>query len=398
MAGFTSEIAHHTQTGWDIVRLMGPGRAEHGQTVAQFMPQQGSNLFDLVVDGTDYLFGQAPAAGAALLGTPILYPMPNRVRDAQFTFAGRTFRFQPNNGPNFIHGLVRDQQWQVEDAQVTDHSVSVRTWISFQPGTAIYKLFPIRNTLELVYTMTPGAIRFDFTVRNEDPEQLLPFGLAIHPYFPIIGPRESVRIQVPVKKWMEAENLLPTGRLIDLAQGPADLRRPTSLARLNVDDVFWGMTEENPAVIYYDSMKPEANPRGFFLFHTRSGLHPCGQALFLHREPVLLDRRTQPVCPRPARRGSFGHPQAGRVAIRVDSFYPQRPIVVERFRQESQQDNAAIQAIGDRCGRGVRKRQEHPGGAHRERARRIRRGHGPHGSLLSTRQAQDGGPLYGFDL
>ena len=254
MTGFGSEITHHTRTGWDIVRLVGPGRTQGGQTVAEFMPQQGSNLFDLVVDGTDYLFGQAPAGGAALLGTPILYPMPNRVRDAQFTFAGRTFRFQPNNGPNFIHGLVRDQQWQVEGAQATDHSVSVKTYIRFEPGTSIYSLFPIRNTLELVYTLTPGAIRFDFTLRNDDAEQRLPFGLAIHPYFPVLGPRESVRILVPAQKWMEAENLLPTGRLIDLAQGPADLREPVSLAQLNLDDVFWGMTESNPSVIYYDSL------------------------------------------------------------------------------------------------------------------------------------------------
>jgi len=266
MTGFASEITQHARTGWDIVRLVGPGRTEGGQTVAGFMPQQGSNLFDLVVDGTDYLFCQAPAAGAALLGTPILYPMPNRVRDAQFTFAGRTFRFQPNNGPNFIHGLVRDQPWQVEDAQVTDHSVSVKTWIRFEPGTSIYSLFPIRNTLELIYTLTPGAIRFDFTVRNDDAKQFLPFGLAIHPYFPVLGPRESVRILVPALKWMEAEDLLPTGRLIDMAQGPADLRQPTPLSHLKLDDVFWGMAEDKPAVIYYDSLglKLTLAASGFF--------------------------------------------------------------------------------------------------------------------------------------
>jgi hypothetical protein len=34
-----------------------------------------------------------------------------------------------------------------------------------------------------------------------------------------------VRIQVPAQKWMEATDLLPSGRLIDLDKGPADLRQ-----------------------------------------------------------------------------------------------------------------------------------------------------------------------------
>jgi aldose 1-epimerase len=53
---------------------------------------------------------------------------------------------------------------------------------------------------------------------------------------------------------MEAEDLMPTGRLVDIEDGPADLRVPIKLSDLDIDDVFWGMEEEHPATIYYDDI------------------------------------------------------------------------------------------------------------------------------------------------
>jgi aldose 1-epimerase len=94
----------------------------------------------------------------------------------------------------------------------------------------------------------------DWTVNNEDDSKRLPLVLAIHPFFPIIGTREQVRIQVPSKKWMEAVELIPTGRRLDLADGPADLNAPTPLSELNLDDVFWGLEKAKPQVIYYDAI------------------------------------------------------------------------------------------------------------------------------------------------
>lgn len=214
---------------------------------------------DFQVDGVEYLVGAPPKRMGQIirrgpLGTPVLYPTPNRVRDAKFTFAGRTFEFEPNDGTRFLHGLVRDIPWECDEPIVTDECVSVAMRIAFEPGVPIYDLFPIRNTLEIDYTLVPGTIRLDFRVHNHDPEQLLPFGLGIHPFFQILGPRESVRLQVPAKKWMEAIDLLPTGRLLNLEEGPADLREPTRLSELDLDDLFWGLEPDHPMIIYYDDI------------------------------------------------------------------------------------------------------------------------------------------------
>lgn len=242
-------------TGWRILRLRADGETPEMNTVAEFLPEMGSNLWRFAVGGTEYIDGAARADGRTiLLGTPILYPTPNRVRDAHFAFGGRVYAFTPNNGPHFIHGLVREELWEVDEPIVGMESVSVTTRIIFEPTRSFWESFPIGNTLELTYTLGAGAVRFRFTVNNDDGYQLLPFGLAIHPYFHIHGGRDAVRIQVPAQKWMEAENLLPTGRLVDLEEGPADLRRPTPLAALNLDDVFWGLSESRPQTIYYDDL------------------------------------------------------------------------------------------------------------------------------------------------
>ena len=53
---------------------------------------------------------------------------------------------------------------------------------------------------------------------------------------------------------MEAVELIPTGRRIDLADGPADLNAPKPLSELDLDDVFWGLEKAKPQVIFYDAI------------------------------------------------------------------------------------------------------------------------------------------------
>lgn len=225
-------------------------------TSLTFAPEQGSNLFSFSVGGTEYLFGKGSMGGPTrIIGTPILYPTPNRVRNATFAFDGRTFTFEANDGTRFLHGLVRDIPWEVDEPVVTEQDISVTTRVRFLPGTALYERFPVKNTLELTYRLQPRTVQFEFSVSNDDTEHRLPFGLAIHPFFNILGPRESVTIQVPATKWMEAENLMPTGRLVDIEDGPADIREPTSLAELDLDDVFYGLTHDRPQIIRYGELE-----------------------------------------------------------------------------------------------------------------------------------------------
>ena len=281
MASFDCRLDEHPDTGWRVVHLTYSGDVPQERTTASFTPDLGSNLFSFQVGGTEYLYGLASAQDQRrLLGTPILYPTPNRVRDSRLVFEGHTYEFQPNNGTHFIHGLVRDVPWTCDAPIISEEDVSVTAHIGFEPGTEAYRSFPIRNALELTYTLRPGAIRLGFAVHNFDDHHRLPFGLAIHPYFRIIGPRQSVRLQVPARRWMEAVDLLPTGQLVDLEDGPADLRSPVSLADLDLDDVFWGLETNKPQVIYYDHIGKKATLTASRLFTHSVVYTPQGMQFF----------------------------------------------------------------------------------------------------------------------
>jgi aldose 1-epimerase len=255
MPQYNHRFERHPETGWQVVHLECVSDDPSETTMAMFTPEAGCNLLSFQVGGTDYMCDlDRDKEPPAILGTPILYPMPNRVRDARFSFEGRAFTFTPNNGTHFIHGLVRDVPWMCDEPIVSEDGIAVTARITFEPGSERYRLFPIRNSLELTYTLKPRSLTLAFRVRNQDARWRLPFGLAIHPYFRIIGPRESIRLQVPAKKWMESIEQMPTGRLIDLAGGPVDLCKPRSLSGLDLDDVYWGADPDRQQIIYYDQI------------------------------------------------------------------------------------------------------------------------------------------------
>lgn len=267
MGAFSSKLEKDRETGWNYVLLSYAGTGDSERASIKVSPEKGNNLFSFQVGSHEYLFPLRTSGGAAeILGSPVLYPTPNRVRNAQFTFGGRTFAFKPNDGEHFIHGLVRNAAWSFDEPMITEKSASLTSRISIKPGTEMYDYFPVKNTLEMTYTLGVKSVRIDFLVKNDDSAQLFPFGLAIHPFFSIIGPRESVRLQVPAMKRMEALKLLPTGRLIEMGEGAPDLRQFVPLSELDLDDVYWGMKSDKPAVIYYDTIRKKVTLKASAFF------------------------------------------------------------------------------------------------------------------------------------
>jgi aldose 1-epimerase len=253
MGKFSYSTTRHPHTGWQLIHLEYQGE-EGAAASATLAPDCGSNLLRFAVDGHEYVreFRGAPGVdAAAVAGTPILYPSPNRMRDSQFSFDGADFSFPPNAGPHFIHGFVRHEAWQWEPPQVTDAGVSVRSSITVDPTLGWFNHFPIRNRLVFTHTLKPRGLRMEMEVYNEDADRRLPFGLAIHPFFCIEEPRQAISLQVPGQKWMETVEFFPTGELLDMEKGPGDLRQPTSLEGLDAHHVAWGMRADQPATITY---------------------------------------------------------------------------------------------------------------------------------------------------
>ena len=240
----------HPVGGWPV-RVLSCRQNGH-ETTVRFVPSMGCNVIGFQVDGQEYLAACEP--DGRILGTPVLYPTPNRVRNATFTFDDQVYRFEPNDGPHFIHGLVRHVAWELDAPQETTDGLAISANVRVAPGTDAWDVFPIRNTLSLRLEVTPGRLQMTFDINNDDPDQRLPFGLAIHPYFRILGERGDVTIHIPARRWMEAEALLPTGRLLPPSACSADPTEPITLENLDLDDVFWGMRASQPATVVYGAL------------------------------------------------------------------------------------------------------------------------------------------------
>lgn len=226
---------------------------EYGDLAARVVPDAGANMVSLRWRDREYLRVPPPEHTKGFMyGVPILYPTPNRVRDAKFTYNGREFSFQANNGANFIHGLVHDKAFTARVLpSMSDNgkSAALECLLHFAPGTPMFERFPLEHTLRVVISVQPNKARWDYSVVVPDKKQTVPFGFGLHPWFLYQGERARTFLTVPAEALMESSALLPTGKLLPLEGHRFDMRQPRSLADLVTDDVFFGMRPDRPALL-----------------------------------------------------------------------------------------------------------------------------------------------------
>jgi aldose 1-epimerase len=218
---------------------------------AEIAPEFGSNLFRLSYGDLELLhYDLELLRRRRWTGTPVLWPLPNRVSGKCYEFGGRSVDLsgvrRPEGNWPLIHGLVDNQGWHHSPPSASgDH---LRTWIDISPGAAPFQWFPFPSRLTLEYTLHAGGIRLDYTVDNLGDERL-PFAFALHPYFALLDGSHS-EICVPAESVMEADDeLLPSGRLIPVADAGCDLRSPISAVDRSLDHVFTDLRPGEPCLI-----------------------------------------------------------------------------------------------------------------------------------------------------
>jgi aldose 1-epimerase len=91
----------------DVLRLSAPGVEAIVDLVA------GGRVASLQVDGRELL--KTAGDGAVLWGSFPMAPYAGRIRDAAFTFHGRTWQLPVTMPPHAIHGTVLDRRWHIVD-------------------------------------------------------------------------------------------------------------------------------------------------------------------------------------------------------------------------------------------------------------------------------------------
>ncbi len=225
---------------------------EHSGASAAVLPAQGFNLFDLrlpvagtvwpvVVAADDFAENPRPGAGN---GIPILFPYPNRIREASFAFQGRDYSLPVNNGRNSIHGFAVNASWDV----VEHASDSKSAWI-----TGRYQLsrqspdhleqWPADVILQVTYGLAGRRLSMAVAITNPTAKDL-PYGFGIHPYFRLPfdpeGDLDQTRVILPASRFWVLDEFLPTGE-IRTVDARLDFRQGQAIRGLKLDDVLTGL-------------------------------------------------------------------------------------------------------------------------------------------------------------
>ncbi len=203
-----------TTYGGIITHLMVPDREGRGRDVVLG--------FD---DLLDYLHGH-PHFGA------ITGRYAGRIADARFELDGHTYVLARNDGKNHLHGGVKGFDKKVWEAATRKEPGKVSLILSYvsphmeegYPGdlkvTVIYSLLE-ENTLELFYEA------------HTDRPTIL--NLTNHSYFNLEDPAGDIRDHIAMilsDRMLETrDDLIPTGRILEVAGTPYDFREPKPFGR-----------------------------------------------------------------------------------------------------------------------------------------------------------------------
>lgn len=202
---------------------------EHAAVVTEV----GASLRTYTVGGADVTFPYGEDEMAPRGCGAVLVPWPNRIRNGRYSFDGAQYQLaltEPANG-NAIHGLGRWARW----VPVRHEPSSVTLGLDIVPQTG----WPFQVRAEVTYSLHPDSgLSVTATAVNTGPWRA-PFGAGFHPYLSLRGEAlGDARLTVPGRQYLVTDDKqVPVG-VRDVAGSSYDLRRPTTLKRLRLDEGY----------------------------------------------------------------------------------------------------------------------------------------------------------------
>jgi aldose 1-epimerase len=186
----------------------------------------------------DILWGYSGTAAKKGGQGDVLIPFPGRIAGGTYTVDGKRHDLAKNDkeGPNAIHGFVRTKTW--EEGPHDDSSAQFRTRISKRdhPG------YPFDLDVVVGYELLDRGLACAFVIRNAG-DTAAPVGAGFHPYLATPEGTNQAILRSPATKLVEFDQLLPTGRIIDV---PTDLdfRQPRRVDGVRFNHCFTGLLRD----------------------------------------------------------------------------------------------------------------------------------------------------------
>lgn len=141
-----------------------------------------------------------------------LIPFPNRIRNGQYSFAGKPYQLPINFGRHAIHGFVYDKVLKVTDETINDNQASLELEYVYD---AAIKGYPFSFRATLTYSlMRDKGFQYKTEITNLGSISL-PASDGWHPYFKTKGKVDRLHIKIPAESRIEVDaQMIPTGKLI----------------------------------------------------------------------------------------------------------------------------------------------------------------------------------------
>lgn len=160
----------------------------------------------------------------------LLFPFPNRVKDAVYTFEGQSYRLNRNElgRSHAIHGLLAHEPFEV----VSQSKNSVT--LAFQYDGSTHEGYPFPYRFEITYTLKKNTLELEYVAQNTGNTNM-PCGFGWHPYFQLEGLKVGeLSLTIPDRYGILLdEGLIPIETSNELIEGGEMALRNTIL-----DNVF----------------------------------------------------------------------------------------------------------------------------------------------------------------
>ncbi len=223
---------------------------------AKVLPSLGFNCFSwrpVLEDGPREMLwaesgfdsGEKRSSGS---GIPVLFPFPGRIGGATYQFNGRQYKLDPGDAfGNAIHGFVINRPWRVIEQNA---SRIIGEFQASLDDRAILEKWPADFRIRVSYEVQGRELVSDIEYENTGTGPL-PCGFATHAYFRLPlsdrGAAGDTVVTAPVHKYCELEQMIPTGRIIDV---PPDqqLANGVRFGEHKFDTVFTDVRQNNEGV------------------------------------------------------------------------------------------------------------------------------------------------------
>jgi aldose 1-epimerase len=257
---FSAHVRHDAELDAPLVELRYDDGDPSRVIQVAVAPTLGSNLAQFRVGGHEVFLCDRPALKRGdWTGCFVLWPLPNRHdHDGAkgYEFGGRFVDLddivRKEDDRFLIHGLVDDQPWTYEPPVVGEDAATVTTSISIEPGSDLHRHFPWHSRLDLTYTLRADGVAVTYTVHNLGEEDL-PSVFALHPYYRLPGGPGAVRVRIPARERMPAnDQTVPSGELLPVTGTAHDLREGRAVAGMTFDDVWTGLETGEDTYVEFD--------------------------------------------------------------------------------------------------------------------------------------------------